>query len=65
MQALQRQQQLQQRLSGGGQQHKVAGCDDGKFEPLHLHRALANVQHDVLQDTSSADTARTDEQMPR
>jgi len=59
MQALQRQQQR------GCQQQKVAGCDDGKFEPLHLHRALANVQHDVLQDTSSADTALTDEQMPR
>ena len=63
MQALQRQQMLQQRLHGGQQQHVPAS--DGGFEPSHLHLALDSIQHDVLQDAAAADTARTDEQMPR
>lgn len=64
MQALQRQQMLQQRLAGARQQPKMAGSD-GEFEPLHLHRALASIQHEVLADTGSADSARSVEQMQR
>jgi len=63
MQALQRQQLLQQRLAGG-EQEKVSGSD-GEFEPSHLHRVLTGIQHDVLQDAGSTDTARTVEQTAR
>ena len=63
MQALQRQQLLQQRLAAG-QQQKSANSD-GQFEPTHLHRALASIQHDMLQDVDALSTDRTAEQMTR
>ena len=63
MQALQRQQLLQQQLAAGQQQ--TSANSNGQFEPTHLHRALASIQHDVLQDVSAPSTDRSDEQMTR
>lgn len=63
MQALQRQQLLQQQLAGEPQQK--SSNSNGQFEPSHLHSVIASIQHDVLQDTTSApSTDRTDQQIP-
>jgi len=63
MQALQRQQLLQQRLAGAHQQK--SSHSNGQFEPTHLHSVIADIQHDVLQDTSAPSTDRTVEQTAR